>query len=202
MGGDGGPNICLTIAWALFTIAAAAISLYALSSPRWVESEDVDVACGPIAYCTNMSLTRCTIPGSKYGDSINNLPGLWWQAASVLLAVGATLLAMSFLGIVASIFGGSKTMRTTLHNCVCFAGILLFLGAILGLVGFKDLAMENDWPELPPGACRICNKNTAPFVLVDCNIGDGLIIAIVGCVLGAMASCIGYTNTPKKSAGS
>jgi len=52
------------------------------------------------------------------------------------------------------------------------------------------------------GACRICNKNTAPFVLVDCNIGDGLIIAIVGCVLGAMASCIGYTNTPKKSAGS
>ena len=64
--------------------------------------------------------------------------------------------AMSFLGIVASIFGGSKTMRTTLHNCVCFAGILLFLGAILGASAARVLLVCRRLP-WPPAALQPCN---------------------------------------------
>ena len=89
-----------------------------------------------------------------------------------------------------------------LHGSVWLSVVLLFVGTILGLVGFKDLGIHQNNTgteyagEVGPSICKICAHDTGPFFLVNCQIGRGLIAEIVACVLAAIGALFGHCVTP------
>ena len=50
--------------------------------------------------------------------------------------------------------------------------------------------------EVGPGVCSICAHETGPFFLVNCQIGRGLVVEIVACVLAAVGALCGHCVTP------
>ena len=82
---------------------------------------------------------------------------------------------MSFVGILFTWM--CSDYRGWLHGAVWLSVVLLFVGTILGLVGFKDLAVHENHTgtdyagEVGPGVCSICAAETGPFFLVNCQIG-------------------------------
>eukprot|EP00039_Didymoeca_costata_P008964 m.119080 g.119080 ORF g.119080 m.119080 type:complete len:195 (+) comp14303_c0_seq2:196-780(+) len=179
------------IVWSLFTAISAALCLYGIASPSWIVSEDLEVSCGLISYCANTT-EECSIPNYKYGNGTRDIPGIWWQLATWFACLGAILLLCCCVGIVATV--ACTKFNVNMHHFVCLGGILVFLGCIFALVGFQDMAQKRGQFTLPPDACRICGSNTKAFVLENCNIGDGLIVEIVGAILASIAACIGYAS--------
>ena len=85
----------------------------------------------------------------------------------------------------------AKRYRPWVQNIFCFCGGLLFIGAILVLVGFSDLAMsEGEGAILPPGDCKICSPDSSAFQIGECELGYSLIVMLCTCGVAIVTACM------------
>eukprot|EP00038_Savillea_parva_P025189 m.46602 g.46602 ORF g.46602 m.46602 type:complete len:129 (+) comp6783_c0_seq2:248-634(+) len=81
-------NIGPKVTWVALLTFTAVLSLTAFVTPSVVESSSVNdtkISCGLIKFCDD---GECRYPYRNYGDSVLDTPGVYWQAASVLMAIG------------------------------------------------------------------------------------------------------------------
>ena len=173
------------ILWSILLIVSAIVFAIAFSGGDWIHPAegsrfDKDLACGIVKYIDAKDEQH------TYG-SLSDNPIMWWRICTVFVGIGMGILFLSAVGSIVTMVPCAQPYQGMVHNASAGSSILIFVGLIFFCVGFKDMVGEGDG-----AGCKFCGEDTSAFVLVDCTIGDHLIMCIIAVILVSITSCVGY----------
>jgi len=239
--------IVLNIVYNIFLFITIVLGIVAINTYQWIETSVeemtragvfpgnnvpglLQVSCGLGAYCIDAagSVAECSIPWPQYGNSIEDVPVVFWRYSIGLIVVGIAFVGIAWIYTFFACFGcfGIRTQKY-MTNLVVAGGVLILGALVLFGASFGDLAVNKclspsvnatltsdppceRWQATMPSsliegegnqACRICPPNVAPFTMASsCKFGWGGAFAIGACVASFLASCCGYKITHKLTA--